>query len=545
MTFSRLTSRTMLLLVVVAGAAFITYAPSLGNDFVVWDDDSLVYENPLTQKLSAKTVASAFTSYDPELYVPLTILSFQIEHELFGFRPFFYHLDNLLLHVLVSILIFLLLQRLGLRAFTAFLAVLVFAVHPINTEAVAWVSARKDLLCAVFSLGAVFFYLEKRRWMTVTLTILALLSKPLAIMLPFIFLLLDWKEHGRLRKPDITGKIPLFALSIIFLIIGLYGKQRNIEALSILQTLLLACKSTVFGLQKFFWPSALSPIYLQTDPIALTSLHFLVPILILAALAVLTAWSLRQTLVIAFGFLWFLLWLLPSFSNFAKDHSIYFFSDRYVYLGQIGLLFILGTAIDRVVRAQHAAPLLLLPVAGFFAWAAHAQSMLWKDSETLYRDALTKNDRSIIMHYNLAVLEHARGNRSEAMKHYERTLQLDSSYAKARANIGLFWMEEGEDDKAIEELRLAIESDPALPEPYNTMGLILTGRGELDAAVTEFQKAIALNDRYAQAFVNLAIALGKQEKFEEGLEAYRKAFMIDPRLQQELPEIWDALNSAQ
>ncbi len=541
-------------------AALLVYAQSLRNDFVIWDDDSLVTLNPLTQHLTWKNLLGAFTSYDPELYVPLTIVSFQLEHAVFGFIPFFFHLDNLFLHTLNAFLVLLLLERLGLQRSTAVLGALLFTVHPINTEAVAWVSARKDLLAAFFSLTAMLGYLRWRSdgartwfWITGACLLGALLSKPVAVVLPAVLLLMDWKSRGRFSRRALVQAIPFIALAALFLLIGLYGKEHNLSALTVAQTVLLAVKSTIFSLQTFFWPAGLSPIYLQTDPISIVLPQFWAPMVILMTLGLLTMWSLRRTRIVMFSALFFLLFLIPSFSNFAKD-DIYFFSDRYIYLSQIGLLFFLGSTVDVLrehVRRSHEVTntrialfwILTTPLFLLLSSFAHAQSLLWKDSETLYRDALQKNDRSVVMHYNLAVLEHKRGNREAAFEEYRKTLTFDPRYTKALANLAVYYKEEGQIRTAVETLRLAMESDPEAPEPHNTLGSILMDRGDVDGAIAEFRTAIDLSEAFAQAHINLASALGRKGLYEEGLREYKRAFELAPQLLDGLPEVKQALEN--
>lgn len=541
---------------VLLGIVTMIYGRSLGNDFVIWDDDSLVYENPLTQEMTMKNVWGAFTSYDPELYVPLTIMSFQLEHAVVGFNPFFFHVNNLLLHTLAAFLVLLLLERWGASRRSAIIAALVFAIHPVNTEAVAWVSARKDLLAAVFSLSSIHMYLSYRReglrrffWMAFGFFFFALLSKPIAIVLPLIFILCDWKDSGLVRRDDWKQKIPFFALSILFLVVGLFGKQRNIGALSIFETVLLAAKSTIFSLQTYFWPVNLSVIYLQTDPVSPGLPQFFVPVLLLLFSTALIALTMRRTRLIAFCAMMYIIFLVPSFSNFAKD-DIYYFSDRYIYLSQIGLLLPLALLIDRIWHRLIEPPLFRM-TAGVLAAAilvslsvtAYAQSLLWVDSETLYRDALNKNSRSVTMHYNLAVLEHERGNREAALLEYQKAVNIDPLYAKARANLGVFYQEEKNIPKAIEELHRAIDSDPTAAEPHNTLGIIYIGQGKTEAGIAEFRTAIALRETYAQAHINLASALGSRGRYEEGLREYKRAFELAPQLLDGLPEVRKALES--
>ncbi|NOS67131.1 MAG: tetratricopeptide repeat protein [Candidatus Peribacteraceae bacterium] len=559
MTAQRFLRSNALPFAVITVAALLVYWLSLGNEFVIWDDDTLVYNNPLTQLWTAKNFFGAFASYDPELYVPLTIISFQIEHLLIEFAPMFYHIDNLMLHILNAGLVFLLLQQLGLRRWTALAAAMIFTVHPINTEAVAWVSGRKDLLAAFFSLTALLAYLQwqvtaSRKWLWTGLMcfLCAVLSKPSAIVLPAILLLIDWKSRGRLTKENVVSKIPFFVLSILFLIIGLYGKQSNISALSPAETFLLACKSTVFALGKFFWPSDLSVIYLQTDAITVALPQFWIPVVLLGMAGIIIAfvWWRKGVGCSAptFGLFWFLLFLIPSFSNFAKD-DVYFFSDRYIYLSQIGLLFILGMATDLLLQRFGARTRLMLlwsaatPLLLLLTWNAHARSLQWHDSETLYRNALAKNDRSVVMHYNLGALEHVRGNLDAAEVEYLKTIDLSPDYVKAHNNLGVLYKQKGQIDKALAQLRLASDMDSGFPDPHSNIGSILMDRGDIDGAIVELRAAIAVSETFAQAHINLGSALGKKGLYEEGLREFRRAFELAPQLLDGMPEIKQALEN--
>lgn len=510
-------------LLLLAAAALALYVPAaMQSEFVLWDDDMLVYENPLTQSLSVSSVAGAFTSYDPELYVPLTILSFQIEHALVGYVPLLYHLDNLALHILAACLVFLLLERLGLRRSVAFLCALIFTVHPINTEAVLWVSARKDLLAAVFSLGAILSFLEyrlrgKTLWYAATLLLflLALLSKPVAIVLPLIFLLLTWNEAGTLRTSRWMPLLPFAALSVFFLAIGLYGKQRNIGAVTMFETVLLAAKSTIFSLWSFIWPSDLSAVYLQTGSVSMLSPEFFVPLLLLGTAGVILLFWKRNEVKNAciFGALWYLLFLLPSFSNFGREGGIYFSSDRYIYLSQIGLLFLGGSLAERfLVRrglARTAIGILTLIVIVALAFSAYSRSAVWENSDALFASILSHNDQIAPIHFNKAVLAQKRGERDQAIAGYRRTLSLSPNHVRA----------------------------------HNSLGSLLMDAGDTDAAISEFRAAIAGRETFAQAHINLAAALGRKGLYDKGLREYKRAFELAPQLFTDLPEIRKALEN--
>jgi hypothetical protein len=445
-------------LLLIVAAAVIVYGQSLRNPFVIWDDDTLVYGNPVVQEFS---VTKAFTSYDPELYIPLTLLTYQIEYAIAGATPLLYHVTNLLLFMGCGVLIFLLCRQWSGNAWIATALSLLFIVHPINTEAVAWVSARKDLLAGFFGLAAMLLW-RYNRWLSLTAFLLALFSKSSVIPLPLVLLLLDWAE-GRDIKVFAKKLLPLFGLSILFTIIALLGKTKNIGSLTVVQTMLLSAKSFVTALAKYLWPFDLSSIYHQASAIGWSS-EFLIALGICVALLIAIFLSLRRTKIIAISAAIFILMLAPSFANFWKDGELHYFSDRYILLAQLGIFFlmakyarvILTRTLQKIVAGVFA--VLLIP----FGFTAHARAHLWGSSEALFRDALKKNDRSALLHFNLGVLEHRRGNLEAAFGAYQKTLRLDPRFAKAYANIGAMLLDAGKTNEAIVQFRAALEIDPTL-----------------------------------------------------------------------------------
>lgn len=532
---------------VIAAVSLVIYAQSLQNGFVIWDDDSLVYENPLVQELSLRTLKGIFTSYDPELYIPFTLLSFQVEHALFGFAPFFYHLTNLLLHIVAGGLVFLFLRQLRISAWIAFGCALLFAVHPINTEAVAWVSARKDLLASVFSLGALVLYqryLLQRRMIffygTLLLFLLALLSKASAIMLPAMFLLLDWFER-RKDRCVLTEKIPFFLLSAVFLGIALAGKARNIESLTLIETLLLAAKSAAFSVKMFLFPAGISVIYQQSGPITIADSSFFVSLMTVLTLGVFIALSLRRTRTIAFSFLFFLLAFAPSFANFSKADAVYYFSDRYIYLAQIGLLFLLGQAIDhtlrrrgQVMRASVSTAFAVVII--IFGWTAHARSLVWAESVKLFTDALSANVQSAVMRGNLGLLYHRRGQAEAAEREYLQALEIDPRHWRTLTNLGFLYQEQGKRDAARELYGRALEANPRSEEAHVNVGTLLLDDGKADEAIAHFRSAIGINPSFAPAYANLASAYAKKQMYKEALDASLRALELDPSRKGELQE---------
>ncbi|TSC99000.1 MAG: hypothetical protein Greene101449_749 [Candidatus Peregrinibacteria bacterium Greene1014_49] len=426
------------------------YASSLNNYFVAWDDNILVYNNPLVLHFSPYAVWAVFTSYDPELYIPLTFLSYQIEHLIFGLNATVFHTTNLLLHCGNVIMVYFLLQRWNITRSVAFVLALIFAIHPMNSEAVAWVSARKDTLSSFFFLATLLQWeryhtdlSKKKYWSAVVLFLLALLSKVSIALLPVVLLLVDWRDGRPIDRKTIQEKIPFFLLSGIFIVVALFGKTSNIAALSMMQTALMACKSIAFYILTFLFPFRISSIYQQSTPITILSPEFALPALSTLLLLALIIISLRSTRIIAFSTLFFLVMLLPAFANFTKAGGIYYAADRYIYMAQIGLLYLFGIGWMHLRMSAHARMtglvttavlIVLLPT---YAWASYSRSILWGDSETLFRDALAKNAKSAMIHFNLGVLEQDRGDFVEARVLYAKAREVRPDYSPAYNNEGL------------------------------------------------------------------------------------------------------------
>ena len=279
---------------------FGVYGYSLTNEFVHWDDGLLIFENPIVQEFSFRSIYKAFTSYDPELYIPLTLLSYQIDHVIGRLNPFFYHLTNLILHAFNALSVawigFLLSKNKWIAALSAFL----FAVHPLNTEAVVWASARKDLLSAFFILPSFAFYLKysenrSTRWYGASLIgfLLALLSKATVIFFPLVLILTDLRNHRRIDRKMIVEKIPFFLLSILLGIIAMFGKEGN--ATLLIEKILIGSKAAIFYLTKIIVPYGFSVLYPYTKPIAFSSPDLAIAFIALLILIVVSIFLWKRT----------------------------------------------------------------------------------------------------------------------------------------------------------------------------------------------------------------------------------------------------------
>src|SRR6266571_3392951 len=267
--------RTVLFLAVTLVLTVLSFSPSLDNGFTNWDDPGYVLENYSIRDLSQKNVANVFTSYLQGNYHPLTVLSYAVEYKFFQLDPKIYHITNLLLHVLNTTFVFWLIRLLTGRLETAAITAVLFGIHPLHVESVAWISERKDVLFSLFYLGSLISYVlsltkvqDRVRYliMSLVLFILSLLSKGVAVTLPLVLLLIDYYFKRTFTKKIFIEKIPFFLLSIGFGVIAILA-QKSEGAIQTMTTypfydrLLIASYGIVTYLFKIFVPQQLSAFY--------------------------------------------------------------------------------------------------------------------------------------------------------------------------------------------------------------------------------------------------------------------------------------------
>lgn len=567
---------------IIAAITIAVFAPSLKNDFVALDDPLLITRNPAVQEISVWSIKHIFTSYDPELYIPLTLFTYQIEHAIFGLNPVIYHVDNLILHIGSAILVFWIFFLLTGKRSAAFLTALLFAIHPIQTEAVVWAAARKDVLSGFLFLASLLCFLlyrrddEKKFYRgSITLFFLALLSKISIVMLPLILFALDWKDGRRFTKESIKEKYPYLLLSILFGLIAIFGKMRNLAGVSPLTTFLLACKSVLFSLGKIFLPVNLTAFYPEQSPVWITDPLFIGCVIGIAALLAFTLWVMKRSRAIGFGMFFFLLMLLPNLTNFLKNEFLFFATDRSVYLAVLGLFFLIALAADRLIQSGkktiHTAglvviTLILLGCAGL----TMTQAQTWKDTVALYERGTTLYPRSALLWNNYADYYFQRGDFSKAEEMLERAATLapqmivlrtnlgnayradskfdraESTYTEAIAMIetkeqpgpvelgayyylGEMLQQLGRRDEGLRQFQRAAEKRPDLAEPHFNLGLQYQKWGDRTSAEKSFRDAIAADPKYADAHYHLAGLLAEQGKIAEAITELEETIRLDPQ----------------
>ncbi len=513
-----------LLLVLVLLVTSLFFWPVLKNDFVNWEDDVNITHNPYVKELNAANIKNIFTQTLTGGYRPLATLSFAIEYHFFGLKPGVYHFNNLLLHLLCTMLVFIFLRKLGTGLFITTVAALLFGIHPMRVESVAWITERKDVLYGFFYLLAMIGYIafvKKRKPVFYILALLAfvfsLMSKIQAVTLPLVLILIDYNFSGRFRFRQIIDKIPFFLLSLVTGIYGIYilGSQGSLETNTVLpffQRIFIGTYSFCAYLIKSVWPYELSAIY--PNPVKLSVLFYISAAGVLL-LAFLVYKSGRHRKELVFGTLFFLFNIVFMLQIVGAGQA--FMADRFSYLSYIGLFFLIAWALNFLFTSRRSA--YGIAVAGIYLTALGLttwnRTLVWRNSETLFTDVLKKYPNSAIAHNNLGLYYRDQNQNEKAIAAYSRSIETNPAGYLGYSNRGEAWFEMGEIDKALVDMDMAIKLNPDNSKALSNRGAIWGYKKEYKLALDDLNKAIALDTRNHQAYRNRLLvyfSLGDYEK---------------------------------
>ena len=477
----------MLLWPVLALAA-LAYAPSvILNGYVQWDDALLYVHNPLVQSVTLANIVGSFTTYDPEIYVPFTLLTYMAENALFGAVPQVSHGINLLLHLLNILLVHRVLRS-HVSERIAWIAALLWAVHPLNVETVVWASARKDLLAATFIFATMLLYEGGRKLSALSYTF-ACLSKPGAVALPPALLFLDLLKGRRLSRL----LVPLFGVAFVFGIIALNAPA---DTMDIGRIILVFPKALLLPLSKIFVPFPLSAIYAYAgEPVWPWTIA-----LVIIAAAVLG--SLQRTNAVILGFGWYGITILPHLLN-KNAESAYIRADHYAYVPSLGIIVLIACVYARLFQKDA----VVWAVALCMVFLTYMQSTVWHDTGSLFRNVITHYNNSSLAYANVAQEEIRAKDFAAAQELLEQSLRVrPNSLAYFRfADIAI---ERGDYAAAETLLRKAIEVQTFLERPqdlYADMGAILLLRNNPEAVIY-LKKALEIEPAHSQASDNLRFA---------------------------------------
>ena len=563
--------------VAIALLTFIVYWPVRNYDFVNFDDDIYVFKNAFVQSgLGWNSVRQAFTSELVEksgFWHPLTWLSLMLDYQAFGLNAHIYHMTNLMLHVFNTILLFLVFRRMTKVLWqSAFIAIL-FAIHPLHVESVAWVAERKDVLSAFFwmlTMGAYIFYAERPGWgrylLTLFFFILGLMAKPMLVSLPLVLLLIDYWPLNRFRGaqshaypgPAVPGgkkgvpasfswlileKVPLVLLSgaaswLVYATQQHFGVLGSPEIFPVPKRMANAVASYVMYIVKMIWPSNLTVYYPY-----LGGWHFwqvLGAILLLVAVTAVIIWKAKRFPYLTTGWLWYAGTLVPviglvQVGSFSR-------ADRYTYIPLIGMFIMLAWGVPELLgtwryRKEVLITLLALSLS-CFSIVTRMQVGYWQNSITLFDHALEISDHNSLACNNRGAAYADLGNYKRAMVDYDRAIKINPNNVEAYFNRGAARTALGDYKQAIEDLDKTIDIITSynffflrqvLAEAYYRRGNVYNIVGNGRQAIVDYGRAIEINPQSeVTAYYNRGVTYRNLGNYRQAINDFDRAIEINP-----------------
>lgn len=533
------TRHLSVLALIAAAVTAAAFLPILTAGFTNWDDQIMIYQNTKIMSLSWSNIVTFFTSFHERLYHPLVLLSYAVEYRLAGMNPHVFHATSYGLHILNTLLVFWFLNLLTGSNFIAFVVSLLFGIHPMHVESAAWLAERKDVLYSFFYLAALVTYVKyvrekDKRYLIATLAlfILSLLSKSMAVTLPFVMLLCDYFLGRKIEMKAIGEKSWFFALSLIFAVvtvIGHYepGVKGRAFTYSLYENIMTPFQHVVFYLIKVVWPSKLSCVYPAVDKISYLP-HVLVMLspLIVLCLAAAVALSARHSKTVVFGSLFFIIVISPVLQFLPVGIKVP--ADRYTYIAAIGLFYMFAVLAEYLLKVYKVFVIVFLAVifSIFFA-LTWQRTLVYHDSVSLWEDTL-KNYRNIpVAYYNLATFYFLdRWDFDRALPLYTEAIKADPQYTEAYINYGLINYYKHDYATAIEYYDKAEKTDPAFPEIYLNRGNAYSSLNMQQKALAEYGKAIKYRPDSAEAWYNRANVYRNIGNNPEAIAGYSRALAL-------------------
>jgi protein O-mannosyl-transferase len=538
-------------LVLVTSVAFY---PALRNNFVNFDDNTYVYENPkVVAGLTRSGMTWAFTHFHSGNWHPLTSLSHMLDCQLYRLNAGGHHFTSVLLHIVVAILLFMVLHGMTGAVWRAAFVAAVFAIHPLRVESVAWISERKDILCGLFFMLTLAVYVHHARapsvghyLVVVLFYALGLMSKPMLVSLPLVLLLIDYWPLRRFTGPSSTRrlwieKLPLIGLAALSCLVTLFAQRSTAVSINHIPpswrvgNAAVAC---MIYIGQMVWPLHLAPFYPHPadgqlapgviDQLPAWQIVFaIVAIISISVAAVL--WRRKRPYMFT-GWFWYLVMLGPVIG--IVQVGVQAHADRYTYLPQIGLYILVSWIAADLIRRRRAGRLILTAAAAILlmslTWIARAQVRYWHDSETLWKRSLAVTEDNDFPHFGLGDVHLARGELDNALAEFRLALDRRPNSPYAYNDIGLVLAKMGRLDEAVDHFNAAIHILPNFPTAHYNLGNALMQKGQINDAIKEFEHELALQPDHAAARCNLATALLNQGQLNQAMAQYQSTIELRP-----------------
>ncbi len=573
----------------------LVYLPALQNGFVNWDDPAHVYENPNIRTVDSNSFKWMF-SFQETIWAPLTRLSHILNYAVWELDPMGHHLTNIVLHGLNAFLVVLVVVRLmesfkysdlyveqsntefdsGRAIITGAVAGIFFGIHPLHVESVAWITERKDVLSAFFFLLSILFYLryaqegksqpgngstrkapEKLRigtgsprdyGLSLLFFIMALLSKPVAVTLPAVLLILDVYPLKRLRSKNgfrhsakvIVEKAPYFLSSLAVTIITILSHKQMGAVLPVesyhdlINRLLIAFRSIGFYIYKIVLPVNLAPFYPYPKHISLLRPDFLIPVVLVPGITILCIYLWKKQKIWLSVWTYFVLTLLPVLGMVQIGH--YAAADRYTYLPSLGPFILIGLGTAELMLRYDSGKrylkksfiLIFIFVLVLSAVLTVKQIGIWKDSLTLWGSEIRVFPDNALAYYFRGNAYSDLGNYKRAVDDYNKAIEINPGFAKAYNNRGNAYSDLGNYQRAVDDYSYAIKLDQKFAVAYGSRGFAFANFGDNKRAIDDYNKAIKLEPGLDLAYYNRANAFYDSGDYQKAIADYSMSIELNP-----------------
>lgn len=563
-------SQKLLISLFLSLITLAVYFQVRNHEFINFDDNVYVTENRHVQEgLTLNSIKWAFTlaKLDEKAYWhPLTWLSHMADCQIFGLKSNMHHLFNVYYHIVNVILLFLLLNRMtGAMWKSAFVA-MIFAVHPINVESVAWISERKNLLSTTFWMLTMLFYTyyaarpSSFRYLLVLIFFsFGLMAKPMLVTLPCVLILIDywplyrlkWGQHegnlGEINQSNfkppfheatiyrlILEKIPLLFISLI--VMGLaYFSLQNYGAIHDATTVPISLRiaNALVSYVKYPWkmvcPLNLAIFY--PFPKVIPFWEIITPAFLLIIITTLVILKAKKVPYLLVGWLWYLGTLVPVI-GLIQGGLWPEMADRWAYIPFIGLFVIIAWGVSDLLSQWRYRKIwiatLTIAAISLLTVISWRQIGYWDNSITLFEHAIKVTRNNFVAYNNLGVALNRQGDFDKAINNCLQALKINPGYPDEYLNLGVAFAKQGKTDAAINYYLQALMVKPSYTEAHYNLGNMLVTQGKLDEAINHYLQALKINPLYAEAHENLGNALMMQGKIDEAISHFSQALQIKP-----------------
>ncbi|UCD86864.1 MAG: tetratricopeptide repeat protein [Desulfobacterales bacterium] len=540
--------RDLLVCLIVMVTTLAAYWDVRNHDFLHYDDSLYVTENSHVRAgLTWAGIIWAFTTTHASNWHPLTWLTHMVACEIYGLDAGGHHVTSLLFHIVNTVLLFMVLNRMTRALWgSAFVAAL-FAVHPLHVESVAWVAERKDVLSTFFLFATMWAYVHyaecpgfTRYLLVLVLFAFGLMAKPMIVTLPFVLLLMDYWPLGRFgfgyskqglpKSVDLRHKIssplhlvfekvPLIGLAagscvVTFLAQQSGGSLPSLDKLPLNIRIANALVSYISYIGKTIWPAQLTVFYPHPGMPPLWKMFACTAFLLVVTLLVILTWKKRPYLAV--GWLWYLGTLVPVIGLVQVGEQA--MADRYTYVPLIGLFVMVVWGVPELgARWRYQRHMLATSMGvalSCLVICTYSQVRHWDNATALFKHAVDVTTENYVAHFNLGFALAKQGRTKEAIRHYSEALRINPAWAEAHNILGNALARQGNLRVAVSHYSEALRIKPAMAETHNNLGLALQMLGRLEEAVPHFRQALRIKPDYTQARHNLETALAALKKID-------------------------------